>query len=108
MTFEEIKQRALEIRQKYAELEVKKYGRSWSGEELTLGLVGDVGDLCKLVESKEGVREVQDVDIKLAHELSDCLWAIIVIADRYGVNLEKEFIDSMKALDVRIAREIPK
>jgi hypothetical protein len=36
-------QRAVEIRQQYAELEQAKYGRSWTKEEFVQGFVGDVG-----------------------------------------------------------------
>jgi NTP pyrophosphatase (non-canonical NTP hydrolase) len=56
---------------------------------LALGLVGDVGDLAKLVQAAEGVREIEDVKTKLEHELADILWSIIVIADRSGVDLEE-------------------
>jgi hypothetical protein len=38
-------QRALEVRQEYAELEKENHGRSWTNQEVVLGLVGNVGDL---------------------------------------------------------------
>ncbi len=96
-------ERARTIRQKYAEFEINRNGREWTGEELALGFVGDVGDLMKLIQTKEGIRVADNVDDALAHELSDCLWSVIVLADKYGVDLEKSFNKTMDELDSRLA-----
>jgi NTP pyrophosphatase (non-canonical NTP hydrolase) len=102
--FADMQERALAVRRRYAEVERRTYGREWSGEELALGLVGDVGDLVKLVQAKEGVRRIDgDVDALLAHELADCLWSVVVLADRYGVGLERAFIATMDELEERLA-----
>jgi len=97
-----ITQKALEIRRLYSQLEKAKYGKEWTTPQIAQGLVGDVGDLMKLVMAKEGIREAEDVDEKLAHELSDCLWSVIVLADKYGVNLETEFFKTMNQLEKKI------
>lgn len=52
-----------------------------------LGLVGDLGDLAKLIQAHDGKRDVEDLERALCHEMGDCLWALIVIADRLDVNL---------------------
>jgi NTP pyrophosphatase (non-canonical NTP hydrolase) len=98
-----MRDRALAIRARYAEVERAAYGREWSGEDLALGLVGDVGDLVKLVQAKEGVRAAEDIDARLAHELADCLWSVFVLADRYGVDLERAFLATMDELEARPA-----
>ena len=103
MEFQEITKRALELRRKYAAMEEKRYGSSWTGEELALGFVGDVGDLAKLVVAMEGKRAIPDAEAKLAHELSDCLWSVIALADAYQIDLEKAFLQTMQELDERIA-----
>jgi NTP pyrophosphatase (non-canonical NTP hydrolase) len=95
MEFRAITERAREIRSLYEAAERDAYGRSWSLEELTLGLVGDVGDLAKLVQAHEGVRKVDDVQARLEHELADVLWATIVIAEQCGVDLERAFLAAM-------------
>ena len=64
-----------------------------------LGLLGDMGDLAKLIQAKKGVRKYDDLKNKLAHELSDCLWSIIILADKYGVDLEAAFVKTMEELD---------
>src|SRR5690606_29033011 len=94
-----LSQRALEIRTRFGELERARAGRPWTREEVMQGFVGDVGDLMKLVMAKSGIREIADHDHKLAHELSDCLWSILVLAKLYDIDLEKEFLATMNELE---------
>jgi NTP pyrophosphatase (non-canonical NTP hydrolase) len=98
-------QRALEVRQEYAELEKEKHGRSWTTQEIVLGLVGDLGDLAKLVMAAEGMRSIPDARQKLAHELADCLWSILVLSRLYGIDLEAAFLRTMDQLEGHIALE---
>jgi NTP pyrophosphatase (non-canonical NTP hydrolase) len=70
---------------------------------LMQGFVVDVGDLMKLVMAKAGTRPVDHVDQKLAHELSDCLWSVLVLAKAYDVDLEKEFLRTMDEIEVKLA-----
>ena len=106
MKFDEMLKRAREIREKYAALEKKKYGRSWTNAEIALGFVGDVGKLAKLVLAKEKIREIPDADEKIEHELSDCLWSVLVLADIYKVDLGGGvFMENMQKLEQRIKEE---
>ena len=86
------------VRERYTAFEERRYGRSWSREELMLGFLGDVGDLAKLVQGKEGVRPRDDLDEAFAHELADCLWSVMVLADAYEVDLESAFLRTMGEL----------
>ncbi len=98
-----LQERAMALRTQYAALEVERHGRSWTREEVALGFVGDVGDLMKLVMAKEGVRAIPDTDEKLAHELADCLWVLLVLAQLYEVDIEQVFLHTMDDLETRIA-----
>ena len=80
MDFSDLEKAALQLNELYEELEVKRWGRVWTTQELALGFVGDVGDLAKLIQAHAGVRDIDDCQAKLGHELSDCLWSIIVLA----------------------------
>ncbi len=80
-----------------------RYGRSWTDEEIALGFVGDVGDLMKLIQGKAGVRPREDLDEALAHELADCLWAVMTLADTYGVDLEGAFLRTMDQIERSLA-----
>ena len=106
MDFKTISDKALEIRQKYHAFELKKVGHNWSNREIMEGFVGDVGDLMKFVMAKEGSRQIDDVDEKLAHELSDCLWCILVLAKKYNIDLETEFMEKMTELDKKISVQL--
>jgi NTP pyrophosphatase (non-canonical NTP hydrolase) len=103
MEFQGLIGRALEIRQQYGELERERYGRSWTREQIALGFVGDVGDLMKLVQAAGGMRNVPDAKQKLAHELADCLWSVMVLSDAYGIDLERVFVQTMDDLERQIA-----
>lgn len=105
MEFAELIVRAMEIRQQYAEMETTRYGRAWSLEELALGFVGDVGDLSKLLMAHVGVRNIPDVEQKLAHELADCLWSLLVLSQKVGVDLECAFLRTMDDLEVHLAAQ---
>ena len=104
MELKSLLQKAIEVREKYTELEMKKYGKKRTNSQIAQGFVGDVGDLMKLVMAKEGIREIENVDEKLRHELADCLYSIFVLADKYDIDLEKSFIDTMNELKERIAK----
>jgi len=103
MNIDELSSRAVEIRKKYDELNKSRSGKEWTTLQLAQGFVGDVGDLQKIAMAKEGLRDMDEIDSKLAHELSDCLWSVLVLAERYGVDIEKEFLKTMDDLDERIA-----
>jgi NTP pyrophosphatase (non-canonical NTP hydrolase) len=104
MELSQLSDRALQINQAFATRAHQQGGRPWTREEIMQGFVGDVGDLMKLVMAKSGVRPIADVDRKLAHELSDCLWSVLVLARLYDVNLEKEFLATMTEIEARVAR----
>lgn len=101
MEFNELLKKAKEIKEKYREINPKR----WGVAEYTQGFVGDVGDLAKLVMAKNEFRTIEHLDEKLAHELSDCLWSLLVIADELGVDLEREFMKQMDVLKERVDRE---
>lgn len=95
-------QKAKEIKDAYMVLNKKEGRKKWSKSEYVQGFVGDVGDLSKLIMAKNNFRHIEDVDKKISHELSDCLWSILIIADELDIDLESEFLNSMKELKKRI------
>lgn len=106
MEFKDIISKARETRELYAVYEKKTYGKTWTKENVAEGLVGDVGDLMKLVLAKQGIRQIDDVDEKLAHELSDCLWSIIILAQLYNIDLETAFVKNIDKLKAHIESNI--
>lgn len=108
MEFASLEKSALQLNDLYEQLEVKRWGRIWSTSELALGFVGDVGDLAKLIQADAGVRDIDDCKAKLGHELSDCLWSIMVLANKCGIDLEAEFVKNTVGLVHYVSGELDK
>jgi NTP pyrophosphatase (non-canonical NTP hydrolase) len=102
MELKQLIERAKEIRKINLALTKKEGSKQWWLTERTLGFVGDVGSLAKLVMAKEGYRKYDDLDKKMKHEIADCLWSIMIIADEAGVDLEKAFLETMREIESRL------
>ena len=103
MHLSELSRRAVALRARFVAAETARGGAPWSRAELAQGFVGDVGALMKLVMAKEGRREgPADLDAKFEHELADCLWSVLVLADAYGVDLERAFATTMDELEAKL------
>lgn len=94
----------MEIRNLYEKKEEQLFGSPWTSEEVALGFIGDVGDLAKLIIAKNGKRRAEDVDEKLAHELADCLWSVIVLATIHDIDLEDSFLKAMNDLESYLSK----
>jgi NTP pyrophosphatase (non-canonical NTP hydrolase) len=92
----------MQVAELYDELNLAQRGRVWTRAETMMGFVGDVGDLAKLVMAAEGARSDLGSRDELEHELSDCLWAVLVLARRYEVDLAAAFDRSMDELEARL------
>jgi NTP pyrophosphatase (non-canonical NTP hydrolase) len=106
MKYSELEESALKLNELYEKLEIKLYGRAWTTEELTLGFVGDVGDLAKLIQANAGIRNIDDCKSKLGHELADCLWSVIVLANKCGIDLEAEFSKNVGGLMEHVSKQL--
>ncbi|MGW3115433.1 MazG nucleotide pyrophosphohydrolase domain-containing protein [Streptomyces sp. NPDC001091] len=102
MALGEFRQRAERVRDLYDRLNLRERGRVWTNEEFALGFVGDVGDLAKLVMAAEGARDMPGGRAALEHELADCLWSVLVLADRYDIDLRTAFHRTMTELETAI------
>lgn len=106
MKLRDLEKSALQLNELYEQLETKRYGRIWTTEELALGFVGDVGDLAKLIQANAGIRDIDDCKAKLGHELADCLWSIIVLANKCGIDLAAEFSRNISELTEYVSGEL--
>ena len=101
---QELTDRALVVRRLYDQLNSRVRGRTWTREEYMLGFVGDVGDLAKLVMAAEGARTVENGSLE--HELADCLWSVLILADPYGIDLRASFDRTMDELESLITAKL--
>ncbi|MFF4531618.1 nucleotide pyrophosphohydrolase [Streptomyces sp. NPDC001407] len=105
MNLDEVKRRALEVHDLYDELN-RRDRRVWRTDEFMLGFVGDVGDLAKLVMAEEGARENPGGRAALEHELSDCLWSVVILSHLYEVDLADAFCRTMTELKASITAQL--
>lgn len=104
--FSSIIESAVEVRNHYNELQARDGQKAWTPMDRMAGFVGDVGQLSKLMMAKFELRRGPDnLDAELAHEVVDCLWSVIVIADELNLDLESEFNKTMGELHERIERQ---
>jgi NTP pyrophosphatase (non-canonical NTP hydrolase) len=105
-SFTNLSHKALAVRNHYNELQKADGHKIWNAQDRMAGFVGDVGDLSKLIMAKYELRRGPEViDEALAHELSDCLWSVMVLADELNIDLEKAFTKTMDELHERIEKE---
>ena len=93
----------METRTLLENFEQKSVGKKWGNEELLIGLMTDIGDLARLILAKEGFRSAKkDLEKQLRHEIAACFWAIVVLSEKYKVNipqaLQEMSIDLKKKL----------
>lgn len=101
MDLNKLHERYKQVLKLYETSDLRRMGKPWPREEYVRAFTGDVGSLVRLTMSKDGYRDIKDIDQKLAHELADCLYSIFIIAEKYGVDLEKSFMDTMDELEKR-------
>lgn len=94
-------EKAIFIRDRYRALTIAEGNKPWGAAERMQGFMGDVGDLAKLVMAKNGFRTYPDLNKKIRHEIADCLWSVIVLADELGIDVEQAFFETMRELEER-------
>lgn len=90
-----LQERAMEISRRYDARSKSLDGTTWDTKKLARGFKKDVSDLIEILEAGNLNRR------KLNHELGDCLWSVLVIARKLGVDIEREFWTTMEEIDQR-------
>jgi len=66
----------------------------------------DLGDLSRLILAKEGRRKFDgDIDLALRHELADCMWSIMVLADKYKVDLPSALDEMSHDVQIKLKKD---
>jgi len=99
MSLVELASRARVVKAHNVELQLRHANRPWSTVETMLGFVTDVGDLARLVMMNSQLRPAtEEIAQKIRHELGDCLWAILTLADELEVDLESSFLETLETI----------
>jgi NTP pyrophosphatase (non-canonical NTP hydrolase) len=72
---------------------VRKFpGKQWKAEVRSLDLVEEVGELCNAILVREGHKGKKRAKAELADSLVDILFDLILLADIYKIDLDKEYL----------------
>lgn len=99
--WQEILSAAREIDKKYQEMDKERLGRIWTNTEFLAACSTDWGELMEGVMKLEGMRPGEADKDAVRHELSDMLWALIVLSDRLEIDLASSFLETMNELKER-------
>lgn len=102
-------ERAMQVRRLYQQLEVNNHKSSWTTEEDMLAFTTDIGVLGRLIMAAEG-RWVYngDVPAELRSKFAECLWWILVLSDRLGVDITEAFTSFIGKLDTNLMKSVAK
>lgn len=86
---EEIMKRSIAVREAYHKLEEAHHGSRWSIEEDLLALSNDIGNLQRLVMTKQG-RYYDETPYRLESKLAENIWWLLELANRLDIDVEAE------------------
>lgn len=90
LSFNEIVERSLVIRECYHRLEQQHHGTQWSVEEAALAFLTDAGLVGRLTMSEQKRwPKGGDTRSELQHKLSECIWWLIILAERMEVDISE-------------------
>ncbi|WP_125608150.1 nucleoside triphosphate pyrophosphohydrolase family protein [Lapidilactobacillus bayanensis] len=89
MNLKELIERSDRIRARYHELEQENHGSKWTVDEDLLALSNDIGNLDRLVMTKEG-RYYDETPYTLEHKLAENIWWLVELSSRLNVDIESE------------------
>jgi MazG nucleotide pyrophosphohydrolase domain len=95
---------ANKIKLNYDRLNIESGNKSWSYLEFNQGMIGDVGDLTKLLMAKNKLRSFEkgNLDSKIEHELCDILWSVLVISKELNIDLSDAFPKFANELNTKL------
>jgi NTP pyrophosphatase (non-canonical NTP hydrolase) len=100
-------ERATRVRGLYHQLEERHEGSPWTAKDDMLGLVNDIGTVSRLVMAAEG-RWIPAGDLaeQTAGKLAECLWWILVLADRLGVDIDEAYATTMDRIESHLGSSL--
>ncbi|HEY6888506.1 MAG TPA: MazG-like protein [Solirubrobacter sp.] len=100
MDLAEASELARRVRGLYHRLEERHEGGPWSAKDDMLGLVNDVGTLSRLVMATGGQWAPEgDVPAQLRGKLAECLWWVLVLADRLDVDINEAYTSTLGGIE---------
>ena len=99
-------QRSIAIKNKYRAMGADSGKNDWDVSDYLSGMLGDMGDLSKLLMAKQNLRDIDgDLDAKIKHEIGDCLWSLIIICKELGIEPSEALEKTLTDLEDRLGLE---
>lgn len=89
MDFNTVIERSKKIRERYHQLEKQNHGSEWTVEEDALAFLTDAGLVGRHTMSQQGRWPAKNTDAELEHKLGECIWWVIVLADRMNIDIDE-------------------
>lgn len=100
MNFSKIIERSIAIRKSYHKLEKQYHENEWSVEEDALAFLTDAGLVGRLTMSQqERWPKGGDTAAELEHKLSECIWWLMVLAERMDIDIEESLDTFLSKLE---------
>lgn len=94
--------KARALKRKFDE-KIPRHEQEWDGKVLLIDLMEEVGELANAVLVEEGAKSEKVRKAQLGDSFGDILFALMLLADYYGVDLEKEFHAATDQISERLA-----
>lgn len=103
MDLTEATELARHVRALYHRVEEHHEGAPWETKDDMLGLVNDIGAVSRLVMAAEG-RWVPEGDVHalLRGKLAECLWWVLVLADRLDVDITAAYESKLGEVEAHL------
>jgi len=103
MNFSEVVERSVQIRKQYHQLERQYHEKEWTVEEDALAFLTDAGLVGRLTMSQqERWPKGGDTLSELEHKLSECLWWVIVLAERMNLDISESLDEFLSKLEKQL------
>lgn len=103
MNFSEVVERSVQIRKQYHQLEQQYHEKEWTVEEDALAFLTDAGLVGRLTMSQqERWPKGGDTLSELEHKLSECIWWVIVLAERMNIDISESLDGFLSKLEKQL------
>lgn len=103
MSFSEVVERSVQIRKQYHQLERQYHEKEWTVAEDALAFLTDAGLVGRLTMSQqERWPKGGDTLSELEHKLSECLWWVIVLAERMNIDMSESLDEFLSKLEKQL------
>ena len=100
LLFSELIERSIIIRENYHKLEKQYHNTEWSIEEDALAFLTDAGLVGRLTMAKQKRWPIDGDDgTQLEYKLSECIWWLIVLAERMNIDIKKSLEEFLAKLE---------